>query len=229
MTEAFYDSYCRFKCYEPPAPPSAKTLRRLDTEIWKPGHCDPAMSFLEIGCGTGEFLLYLRAKGVSDFMGIDRDPNLEAVIPETVRDRFRVVTVEALPTSDAGTRRFDRIVMLDVLEHFGAVDALALLRDMSARLEPGGRIIVRVPNAESPWGARYQYGDLTHRTAYNAISLRQIAHAADLVPESCHGQWRGPRVRVLTDKLVHGALSRLVLAPPEIWTANVYAVFRKDD
>ncbi len=229
MTDAFYDSYCQFKNYTPPSPPSVKTIRRLDREIWEPAACAPTMSFLEIGCGMGEFLLYLDAKGVSDFFGIDRDPDLASVIPETVRDRFEVVIAESFPTSKAGRRTFDRIVMLDVLEHFAPDDGLALLRDMAGRLTPGGRIVVRVPNAESPWGARYQFSDLTHKTAFTATSLRQIALASGLTPESCHGQWRGPWMRVRTDKAVCALLSRLLLTSPEIWTANVYAVFRKAD
>lgn len=223
--DTLYASYDRFKGYVTPTL-GAKLQRRLDREVWRPGNCTTRMSFLEVGCGTGEILLYLRAKGVSDFLGIDRDPNLARVIPETVRDHFRVVDAETFASSEAGLRRFDRILMFDVLEHFPPSEVVDILRTLDARLNPNGRIIVKVPNAGSPWGARYQYGDLTHRAAFTPGSLRQAAVAAGLVCESCYAQRRGTRFRLAADALLHWGLSKILLTPPELWSANMYAVFR---
>jgi cyclopropane fatty-acyl-phospholipid synthase-like methyltransferase len=222
-----YQSYERFKDYRPPEL-GAKLRRRLDQEVWGPAACTPAMSFLEIGCGTGEFLLYLHAKGVSEFIGIDQDQALAGVMPDALRPHFVVAEVSAFLASAAGIRGFDRIALFDVLEHFGAADAVRLLQALGERLNPDGRIIVKVPNAESPWGARYQHGDLTHRTAFCAGSLRQAALAAGLLCERAYGQRRGSPFRLATDAALHWALSRILLTPPEIWSANLYAIFCSD-
>ncbi len=222
-----YRSYDRFKEYRPPSL-GEKLKRRLDDEVWTPAACTAAMSFLEIGCGTGEFLLYLRAKGVADFLGVDQDLALARVMPEELRAHFVAAEVSAFLSSAAGIRGFDRIALFDVLEHFAPEEGIRLLQALGERLNPGGRIIVKVPNAESPWGARYQHGDLTHRTALTAGSLRQIALASGLVCERAYPQRRGAPFRMATDAALHWALSRILLTPPEIWSANVYAILRKD-
>ena len=86
-------------------------------------------------------------------------------------------------------------------------------------------MVVKVPNAGGPWGLQYQFGDLTHRTAFSPISLRQLADAAGYAPPLIYAQRQGSRRRMVTDALVHGFLSWALLNPPEFWSANLYAVF----
>jgi cyclopropane fatty-acyl-phospholipid synthase-like methyltransferase len=216
----FYGSYARYKNYRTPEL-GPKQIRRFDAEVWRPATCATGMRFLEIGCGTGAFLAYLAAKGVADFRGIDHDPALAAVIPAEVRDRF---VCGDLWQALADGPRFDRIVALDVLEHFPAEEALRLLGAARARLNPGGRVVLKVPNAACPWGLQYQFGDLTHRTAFTPQSLRQLAGAAGMEVVALFGQRQGSRRRMVTDALLHRLLSWALLTPPEIWTANLYAV-----
>jgi SAM-dependent methyltransferase len=223
--QGFYGAYAGYKGYRTPEL-GAKEMRRFDADVWIPGGCAAAMRFLEIGCGTGAFLAYLAAKGVADFTGIDHDPALAAVVPANVRARFVCGDVgQAL--ADPALGRFDRVVALDVLEHFAPDDALALLKAVAGVLVPGGRVVVKVPNASSPWGMAYQYGDLTHRAAFTPWSLLQLAGAAGLAVVAVQGQSQGTRRRRLTDALVHRLLSWALLNPPEIWSANLIAVFEK--
>ena len=216
----FYGSYASYKNYQTPNL-GPKEARRFDAEIWHPAACASTMRFLEIGCGTGAFLAYLAAKGVSDFLGIDHDPALAEVVPAGIRDRFRCGDLwQALEAGPA----FDRVVALDVLEHFSAEEALRLLAAIRNRLCPGGRVVLKLPNAACPWGLQYQFGDLTHRTAFTPASLRQLANAAGLGVVAVYGQRQGSRRRLVTDALVHRLLSWALLTPPELWTANFYAV-----
>jgi len=219
----FYGTYASHKGYTTPEV-GPKQIRRFDAEIWRPAACGSAMSFLEIGCGTGAFLAYLRAKGVQRQWGIDHDPALATVIPEAVRDRFSCRDAHEL-LADAAQGPFDRVVLLDVLEHFSPEDACHLLQSIRGRLAPGGKVVVKVPNAGSPWGLPYQYGDLTHRTAFSPISLRQLADAAGYGAPLVYAQRQGSRRRMVTDALVHRFLSWALLTPPEFWSANLYAVF----
>ncbi|WP_046020091.1 class I SAM-dependent methyltransferase [Magnetospira sp. QH-2] len=218
----FYQTYEDFKDYRTPGL-KPKHIRQFDREFWTPASCSVNHSVLEVGCGAGQFLLYLKAKGISDFLGIDHDPALAPVIDPTVAGQFEVHDVWAfLQTTE---RTFDRIALFDVLEHFSADDGAKLLAGLKARLNPGGCIVVRVPNASSPWGLQYQYGDLTHCTAYTPSSLKQVGQAAGLPHVTCMAQVQGSRARRLTEALLHGLLNKLLTRPPEIWTANVLAVF----
>jgi SAM-dependent methyltransferase len=218
----FYGTYASYKGYQSPLI-GAKLIRRLDAEIWRPAACDPSMSFLEIGCGTGAFLGYLRAKGVGRLLGIDHDPALAGVLPVTVRDAFACRDAFDL-LADPRVGPYDRVVLLDVLEHFSAEDGARLLAAVRACLAPGGRVVLKVPNAASPWGLSYQYGDLTHCTAFTPLSIRQLADSAGFGAVALHAPQQGSRRRRFTDALVNRVLSWALLTPPEMWSANLYAV-----
>ena len=178
---------------------------------------------LELGCGTGAFLAYLAAKGVTDVVGVDHDPALAEIIPAPVRDRFRCADLWAA-LADQSLGRFDRVALFDVLEHFTAADALRLLQGLRDRLAPDARVVVKVPNAACPWALQYQFGDLTHRTAFTPLSLRQLADAGGYDCVRVYPQRQGSRRRMVTDALVHRFLSWALLTPPEFWSANMYAV-----
>jgi len=220
-----YGTYASYKGYRTPEL-GPKHMRRFDDEIWGPAECRADMSFLEIGCGTGAFLAYLAAKGVKSFLGIDHDPALAQVVPEAARAHFACRDLRDV-LADPATEPLDRVVALDVMEHFSAEEGVALLSAIAGKLAPGGRVVLKVPNAASPWGLSYQYGDLTHRTAFTPLSMRQMADAAGLSVRLLAGQRQGSRRRMLTDALVHRFLSWALLTPPEIWSANLYAVLER--
>ena len=222
----FQATYGQFKDYATPRL-TAKHVRRLDAQFWTPGAGTVDMAVLEVGCGTGLFLAYLHEKGVTEFLGIDRDGALAPHIPATVAGNFRAVDVWAFLDAGAEGRSFDRIALFDVLEHFPPADGVRLLEGLAAVLRPGGRVVVKVPNMGSPWGAAYQYGDLTHAAAYTPDSLRQLAVAAGYRVTAVHPHHEGSPVRRITDGLLHRVLSRLLLTPPEIWSANFIAVLER--
>lgn len=220
-----YGTYASYKGYTTPEL-GPKHTRRFDEEIWRRADCAAGMSFLEIGCGTGAFLAFLAAKGVGRFLGIDHDPALADFVPASVRSHFACRDLwETL--ADSTLDRFDRVVALDVLEHFTADEGVRLLGAIRGTLNVGGRIVLKVPNAASPWGLSYQYGDLTHRTAFTPLAMRQMADAAGLGVLALVPQRQGSRRRMMTDALVHRFLSWSLLTPPEIWSANFYAVLEK--
>lgn len=74
---------------------------------------------------------------------------------------------DALPFEDA---RFDLITMFDVLEHID--DDAAALRALSARLRPGGRLLLTVPAYQWMWS---QHDDrLHHYRRYTAGRLSRL-------------------------------------------------------
>ncbi|MSO92299.1 MAG: class I SAM-dependent methyltransferase [Rhodospirillales bacterium] len=217
-----WGSYGQFKGYTQPRL-NPKLVRRFDREFLGITGCTPDMAVLDVGCGTGLFLFYLVEKGFRDVLGIDRDPDLESYIPSDIKDKVRLIDVWRFLESGAEGRRFDCIVMHDVLEHFNFEDGRRLLAALSPVLKPGGRILIKVPNAGSPWGAKYQYGDITHKTAYTPSSMRQIAFASGLVCVGCHGSEEGSPMRRVLDRALHAVLSRMLMTPPELWSANFFA------
>jgi 2-polyprenyl-3-methyl-5-hydroxy-6-metoxy-1,4-benzoquinol methylase len=223
-----YRGYGRFKGYAPPRLDD-KLVRRFDREFLALSGATPEMTVLEIGCGTGLFLSYLARRGFRDFLGIDRDPELLPHVPDSLRPRFRAVAAEEFLAAGAEGRSFDCVVMNDVLEHLSYEEGIRLLAALAPFLAPAARVMVKVPNAGSPWGARYQWGDITHRAAYTPTSMRQLALAAGYVCVRCYAYEEGSPARRLFDRLLHGALSRLLMTPPELWSANFFARLERED
>jgi len=227
MQTDFYASYGNYKRYQTPIL-AKKDIARFDAEIWVPASFSKHMSCLEIGCGMGTFLAYLSAKGLTNFRGIDHDKALRDMLPTEIKKNFDCVDVwEFLKIT--GSASFDRIVLLDVLEHFTPEEGFLLLQMIKTTLGKGGKIIIKVPNASSPWGMNYQFGDLTHKAAYNGESLRQLAVACELTVDSIYGQRRGTRRRMFTDAVLHKFLSWALLSPPPEWGANLYCIFSLRD
>lgn len=220
----FYQSYNRFKNYQTPTL-SAKIEKRFDVEVWRPAACDASQRFLELGCGMGQFLAYLAAKGVKDAIGIDHDSELEKVVPETAKPFFRQGDILKALDGDA-LGFFDRVFLFDVLEHFTPEEGWKLLEAARRHLKPGGLVLVKVPNAASPWGIQYQYGDLTHKTAYTSLSLRQIAEASGFELQKVYAPVGGSPRRRVSETLLIGFLKWALTAPPELFSANMYGLLK---
>jgi len=222
----FYDTYAASKNYTTPTL-GPKHIARFDNEVWGPAAMNPSMRCLEIGCGTGHFLSYLHHKGVRDLKAIDLDTALSPVIPENVRDRFEAIDVWAFLERPDSHAPYDRIFMFDVLEHFVREDGFKLLGGLSQRLVAGGQIVLKMPNASSPWGLQYQHGDLTHVAAYTPDSIRQMAVACGLECTDCYPHRLGSRSRQRLDRAAQFILNRVLATPPEIWEGNFFSILRK--
>ncbi|MEO5372983.1 MAG: class I SAM-dependent methyltransferase [Alphaproteobacteria bacterium] len=222
------DLYASYHCHKGYATPvlKHKHAARFDREFWSPLQCRNDMAMLEIGCGTGLFLAYLAGRGVREFVGIDRDANLEPFLPAAAAGHFEAV--DAITFLERPGPAFDRVALFDVLEHFSVEDGLHLLTALRPRMAPLGRVLVKVPNAGSPWGLQFQFGDLTHQAAFTPTSLRQLAGAAGWRCPSVYPHRLGSPVRHLMDRALHALLSRMVMTPPEIWSANFFAVLEAE-
>ena len=218
--EDFYAVYGGYRDYVRPdlAP---KHIRLFDANIWQPGRLRPDMAVLEFGCGTGIFLAYLLHKGVRRITGVDQDANVRRHMPDDIAGHFIEQDIWSYLESQDGGERFDRVVMLDVLEHFSVYQAVDLLRGIKSILAPDGQVIVRVPNPSSPWGLRYQYHDLTHKAAYSPGALHQIALAAGYGGATCLPHRRRFGLRQGMENVAQGLLAWVIVETPEIWTANM--------
>jgi len=98
---------------------------------------------LEIGCGAGGTLRWLKQTGLArQTLGIEYVPEAARKAAE-VADMVRCGDIEATGIPYDG--EFDVILCLDVLEHLR--DPWGVVRQIRQRLKPGGTLIVSVPNA----------------------------------------------------------------------------------
>lgn len=175
------------KAYEkPPHLPGHGAIAQIVALI-KPGE-----SVLDVGCAEGYLASYLPANEV---WGLDGNPTAVRTATQTCIDAA-VVDLNELPVSVPFNRKFDVIVYADVLEHILHPEQVLAL--INARLRPGGRILVSVPNV-ALWRVRLNllfgrfeytdYGvlDRTHVHLYTFKSAQALLVRAGLAVEQVTG------------------------------------------
>ncbi|EJW11540.1 Cyclopropane-fatty-acyl-phospholipid [Rhodovulum sp. PH10] len=70
--------------------------------------------------------------------------------------------------------RFNTIVAFDVFEHFSISEILNRLEAAAKMLKPGGHLLLRFPNGQSPFGLQAQHGDPTHKSALSRSIFEQL-------------------------------------------------------
>lgn len=137
---------------------------------------DRGAKIIDVGCGSGSIVWWLQQKGFTDVTGVDISAEMiEAGLRAGVRNLVREDIREFLSRR---SDEFDAIVARDVLEHFPKEQVVQLVEACFQALKPGGKLVVQVPNAESPFGSRIRYADFTHELAFTSSSLAQILRIA---------------------------------------------------
>lgn len=127
----------------------------------------------EVGFGNGALLTWLVTEGYRVF-GVEVQKEL------VERATSRGVTAVADIANFPSYLRFDLILLIDVIEHIDQHAIPGFLATMKSRLNPGGKIIARFPNGDSPFGLKNQNGDITHVTVIGSKKLGYLARRAGL-------------------------------------------------
>lgn len=130
-----------------------------------------AAHVLEIGCGPGYLLEYLRNKGFSQVEGIDISAEQVAVAVERGTAARVADVFEELARHDAS---LSLILAFDVVEHFSKDENLRLFVAIRRALRPDGLVVLQTPNGAALLGGPIIYGDLTHMTIFTPNSLSQL-------------------------------------------------------
>ena len=98
----------------------------------------PGVHVLDVACGTGVLFPFYLELGAAGVTGIDLSPEMIRVAQSKVNDeRISLVCGDVEEFDGCG---FDCIVVLNALPHFP--DPARLIRTLSAKLTPGGRLTV---------------------------------------------------------------------------------------
>jgi len=140
----------------------------------------PDHRVLDVGCGYGSFLAYVHARSRCQIHGVDTDAgSLEGSLCAHQAD----LRVGDLQQVGFPSGHFKLVALLQSLEHMR--DPLATLREVHRLLEPGGLLLVEVPN----YGAllRRVFGRWwlplllpQHLVHFEAASLRAMLRKAGL-------------------------------------------------
>jgi O-antigen chain-terminating methyltransferase len=176
----------------------------------------------DLGCGRGEFLEALRARGLAG-RGCDTNPVMVARCREkglAVDEADLFSWLRAQPAGSLGG-----VTAYQVVEHLPADALLPLVELAVSRLAPGGRLLLETVNAESAYAMKWFWMDLTHVRPVPGPSLGRLMEACGMRDVTI--AFRSPVPREVTgggtepsDPLV-AALARLVFAPQDVAVTGV--------
>jgi len=125
----------------------------------------PGVTFLDVGCGRGEFLRGFIECGVAGY-GVDQSRAAEQYCPNATL-KMSDIENEGIPYEDSF---FDVVYSKSVIEHFYYPERM--VKEIFRVLKPGGMVITLCPD----WAFNYRiyFEDYTHRTPFMQSSLRDI-------------------------------------------------------
>lgn len=131
---------------------------------------DKTSKILDVGCGSGFAISFLRKRGYLNTYGIEINrEQVNAANRLSPGSAEHVRSSEEWLTQHAG--QYDFILSTDVIEHISPDAQVAAVRAIWAALKPGGGFLCTVPNANSSIEGRWRYLDLTHRSSFTETSL----------------------------------------------------------
>jgi 2-polyprenyl-3-methyl-5-hydroxy-6-metoxy-1,4-benzoquinol methylase len=184
--DAYYANLSKYTL-APGGQESPFDLRRFELIVRQVAPHLPARTarLLDVGCATGGLLSVFRRAGFVRVLGADPSPACAAEAGRRHGIEVRVATLAAL----AGwSEQFDLITLVGVLEHLR--DVPTALRTLVARLAPGGRLFVAVPDLAgfaSCRNAPFQQLSMEHVNFFSAASLHRALAAAGCAPVA---HWR---------------------------------------
>jgi 2-polyprenyl-3-methyl-5-hydroxy-6-metoxy-1,4-benzoquinol methylase len=157
-----------------------RRLQRLSGRWWKrlvPNpyrwnvRCLATGRVLDIGCGIGRCLDFIRPRGV----GVDPNDTAVAACRANGHEAYSPAEFAAVYGSPDGGRQFDTLLCSHVLEHLDEPTGVELIRDYLPHIGVGGRIVLITPQE------RGQRSDATHVRLMDAAALTRLAGECGLV------------------------------------------------
>lgn len=173
-TAALYDHYDAWKGWTNPFTFTADEAAYYRAELG--GTPLAGLDIFEIGFGSGSFLAWAREQGAR-VTGSEMTP---AAIRAAAEANVPLLPAD-FGAGDLPANAFDLIVALDVFEHFDGATISDKLDAIDEALRPGGRLLLRYPNGQSPFGLVHQHGDATHLSPLSRAKIEQLAAGTDLV------------------------------------------------
>lgn len=189
---------------------------------------------LDVGCGNGGFLFWLKEKHFLRAAGVEiSKEQVDVATGLGIQNIFQADFREFLKDKKDA---YDVVFARDVLEHFPSGEVDRIIELVAYTLRRGGQLIIQTVNAENLLWGRLRHGDFTHQTAFTATSIKQLlaANGFDAIgvyPQRPVVQGVKSLIRFLLWKFFEVLLKFYLLAETGssrgIFTQNIIVVARK--
>jgi cyclopropane fatty-acyl-phospholipid synthase-like methyltransferase len=169
---------------------------------------------LDAGCGKGEWLGWLKARGYSELVGVDGSASDLGIAAQWLGSAT-MIHADLMQHLESTTAAYDVVHAKDVIEHLTKDEVIRFLFAARQSLKPGGQLWLQTFNAQAPLAAATRYGDFTHEGGLTPQSLSQCLRACGFKSVRVRGVHYcsssiGGRIRRLLSLPVH-AMAGLIL------------------
>jgi 2-polyprenyl-3-methyl-5-hydroxy-6-metoxy-1,4-benzoquinol methylase len=132
---------------------------------------------LDLGCGYGACLFWLKQAGYRHLEGVDCSPEQVKAAHSLGLDSVKQGDLQC-HIAERQRESCDVVIAFDVLEHFEKNEALQFADQVFRILAPGGFVIIHLPNGEGVFSGCIAHGDFTHELTLTRQSLGQLLRCA---------------------------------------------------
>lgn len=161
---------------------------------------------LELGCGIGGLLYFLKKSGCENYLGVDISEEQLSICQKYVTTK--VLNEDVLSFLKNHNHKYDLIVLLDLIEHLGKDKIIQFIELLYKTLDMNGRILLRTPNMGSLFGLRSRYIDFTHEVGFTEESIKQVFNQSDFSKVQVHNTYIGKK-RLFAVKCYQRILEKL--------------------
>jgi 2-polyprenyl-3-methyl-5-hydroxy-6-metoxy-1,4-benzoquinol methylase len=133
-------------------------------------------NLMEIGFGNGALLSWAKSRGANVY-GVEI---LQSSLERAKEKNLSLLSSNLGDNLPQFVNFFDVIVAYDVLEHLSIPEIITALDAIAKMLKPGGLLLLRFPNGQSPFGRFLQHADHTHRSTLSLPILEQLTVSGPL-------------------------------------------------
>ena len=189
---------------------------------------------LEIGCGGGHFLYFLKKKGYTNYLGIDL--SAEAIEIARTRITCHVEKMDAVSFLIDKVNCYDAICSNDMIEHIPKKQILDFLLLVYKALNPSGVLLLRLPNMGNPFALNNRYRDFTHECGYTEKSIFQVLYLSGfrtihIKPDQLYGKSVNVYMSKIVSSLLHTIIRKLFwyqgFTSPEILSSRMVVIAGK--
>ncbi len=151
---------------------------------------DKDIKVLDIGCGWGHFLYFLKERGYKNLEGIDVGGEQVLTCKGLGLNAIHVDDTVQFLSTRAGA--YDLIILNFVIEHVPKAEILGLLRAVRNALKTDGQVLMATENMAKLTGLWSRYSDITHVVGYAERSLNHLLYTAGFKDTKVYGL--GPKL-----------------------------------
>lgn len=154
-----------------------KCLHGLVYESLVQNGIKPNARMIDLGCGSGGLLLYLKSKGYSDLEGID----ISATAVNLCREKNLAVRMEDMANFSAERNSYEVIICNDVLYFLNDIEKFNFIQSIAKCLTSGGICIMNLPALKIFRGSHDETVGIKQRT--NRKEMDQLIYQTALLKQ----------------------------------------------